>query len=481
MHYVVATTRLCWIFASLFTLGAVQAEGERNGDANCVAEQDASCTTCSDGTDLQRRIRKAVNPVDGSLTTTGERLRGSIDNVVSLEECQWLVDSLPLHVFVDGAGYENSNVNAVDGAPVAYAGLDLIRLASLFPTSDAYERFLHLRERVRARTEQALGLCPGTLKVHFTHVAQKTMDGQHRPHADNCVHTFAPSKMSTNADSNTAASLIAVCDDSQAHPYPQRVAASILYLNDPNEYGGGAFYFANRTHANGVPERVVPPKVGRLAFFTGGTESLHAAFPVHQVAAELDHTSASSSKTPVRRITLALWYVSEEKRSEKVPSWKAADTSETMDDTQPDSDATRLMTFPIQPLSLLRRHELRQAVGRHMVHAASSQLWQINQALDDATTSSGLSLYAIFHDHTAMLTVQLYEKLIAVDRYTDEAKGASLKYMLQESLLLHTLLDALEASVVGTNENDGTDRLVSLLHGTCIHEAREGLPARQSR
>ena len=71
--------------------------------------------------------------------------------------------------FVAASGYDDKGNNR-DGraynAPNAYAGLGLRELCT--SNEDRYTKLLEIRERVRATTEQSLGLRPGTLLIDFT-------------------------------------------------------------------------------------------------------------------------------------------------------------------------------------------------------------------------------------------------------------------------------------------------------------------------
>ena len=68
------------------------------------------------------------------------------------------------------SGYDDKGNNNRDGraynAPNAYAGLSLRELCT--SNEDRYTKLLEIRERVRATTEQSLGLLPGTLLIDFT-------------------------------------------------------------------------------------------------------------------------------------------------------------------------------------------------------------------------------------------------------------------------------------------------------------------------
>jgi hypothetical protein len=53
------------------------------------------------------------------------------------------------------------------------------------------------------------------------------------------------------------------------------------------------------------------------------------------------------------------------------------------------------------------------------------------------------TLHALFKDHSAMFSISFGSPKIVFERHTDANKRASLQYMLQESVLLHGVLDEL--------------------------------------
>ena len=201
---------------------AVSSSSASSEDSSCPSSSETtSCPSssllCGTAQDLQYRVAHAIDTTttvssnnnadndDDWLTEMGKSLRVVTDEVLTPDECRWIQRVLPPVLFVQGDGYSSSSSSTGDkappplyGAPTAYAGLGLQRLAKisamLYDTTTAtgkgdddderhdtttmYERILEFRERVRQHTERALGLCPGTLHVHFTHISQRSVGGQ---------------------------------------------------------------------------------------------------------------------------------------------------------------------------------------------------------------------------------------------------------------------------------------------------------------
>lgn len=411
----------------------------------------ASCSACSDAKDLKRRVGIALDKTDGvSLTKEGRSLRATVENVLSEEECRFLVEKLPPRVFVDAGGYESTS-NKYNAPRKGYSGIGLEELVKgdtpILPTKDDYERFLEFRERIRAKTEESLKLCPGTLKIDYTHVSQKTKGGTHRPHADNCFHFF----LDTNGESGSGTpSLVATLDQTKKHPYSNRVAASILYLND-NGFEGGEFYWASRSSEEGKPETIVPPKEGRMTVFSSGIESLHGAFPVREG----------------RRLALAMWYVVSDDPEESVPKYGQS-TNE--GETEEEADPNRSLLFEI-PVESIKIGSLRLALGMFLVgrqNTPSRNSWKANQSSENI-------LHMIFGDQTAMISITLKPNAIVVSRHTDGIHPPSLMYQLQESVLLHSVLTEIDTLAFGAE--GGESRLIELKK-SAIGKARSTLPTR---
>jgi len=406
-----------------------------------------SCAVCSDVNDLKRRVALALDETDGvSLTEEGRSLRATVEGVLSEQECRFLVEKLPPQAFKDAGGYESTS-NKYNANRKGYSGVGLEELAKgdnpILPTKGDYERFLEFRERVRAKTEESLNLCPGTLKIDYTHVSQKTQGGSHRPHADNCFHYFR----------DTSNEMAATLDPTKKHPYSNRIAASILYLNDIG-FEGGEFYWASRSSEEGIPETIVSPKEGRMTVFTSGIENLHGALPVKE---EGDHSTS-------RRLALAMWYVASEDPEETVPEYGQ------IDETKEEADPNRALLFEI-PVESIKIGSLRLALGLYLVgkqNTPSKNSWRANQ-------SSESTLHMIFGDQSAMISITLKPKAIVVSRHTNGIRPPSLVYQLQESVLLHGILTELETLTFG--EDGGEIRLIELEKAD-IDKARSTLPTR---
>ncbi len=116
---------------------------------------------------------------------------------------------------------------------------------------------------------------------------------------------------------------------------------------------------------------------------------------------------------------------------------------------------------------------LRFALGLFLIGQQGTPVkgsWKANQA-DDGV----LDMYYV--DNTAMFSVVMSETSISVDRYGLEP---SLQYQLQESLVLHRLLDEIETLALGGEEEveDENRLLVFSNPESAVSEARKKLPAR---
>jgi hypothetical protein len=80
-----------------------------------------------------------------------------------------------------------------------------------------------------------------------------------------------------------------------------------------------------------------------------------------------------------------------------------------------------------------------------------------------------------YQDGTGMLSLELQENSIKAVRYGEKP---SLQYVLQESVLLHSILDEL-SDVAFEVEAEQKNRLLTLTDDTVIEKARESLPARK--
>ena len=324
---------------------------------------------------------------------------------------------------------------------------------------ERYAAILETRERVRSIVEESLGI--GTLYVDYTTISQKTIGGAHNAHADNCIHLF---------DTETHQ---AECDPEKVHPYPKRVAGSILYLNDQESgnFSGGEFYFADRS--NGEVSHKVPPKVGRLVYFTAGIESLHGALPV--AAAQ---STAASTLAP-RRLALAMWFVMDSGLEEYVPPFgskievQSSGSAKPRAVNDPNDPTAPKHLFDIPMPKSVAGQEILQSLGAYLL-SKSAESWQVNAYNAD-------TLHVVFKDHTAMFSIEVgmalseesvhSDSCIVFERHTDGKRPASLMYMLQESVILHIVLDELSSMLLDGEHAYFTD---------AFEKARITLPAKRA-
>lgn len=124
------------------------------------------------------------------------------------------------------------------------------------------------------------------------------------------------------------------------------------------------------------------------------------------------------------------------------------------------------------PCSSVKLGGCRFALGLFLIGEQGTPVkgtWKANQAND--------GVLDMFHkDNTAMFSVILTENSISVDRYGLEP---SLQYRLQESLVLHRLLDEIKILALEGDEVKDENRLIVLKDpDMVIEKAREKLPAR---
>jgi hypothetical protein len=98
--------------------------------------------------------------------------------------------------------------------------------------------------------------------------------------------------------------------------------------------------------------------------------------------------------------------------------------------------------------------------------------WMVRQGDE----SGNLQIY--YSDGTGMLSIQFQEYAISIQRHGERP---SLQYQLQESLLLHSVLDELSNIAFGVADDDIEidKRLLILQDDNSIDVARSTLPARQ--
>eukprot|EP00536_Pseudo-nitzschia_multiseries_P005365 jgi/Psemu1/12422/gm1.12422_g len=451
----------------------------------------STCDSCSDALDLQRRVSRAIHKDDGvSLTEEGRSLRATLDNVLSEADCKFLVDNLPPGVFVDAGGYESTS-NQYTASRNGYSGIGLTELAvsasadtdandgspsstptrsAIFSSPGDYGNFLEFRERVRAATERALNLCPGTLKIDYTHISQKTAGGTHRPHADNCFHYYRPidnNNGDNNKDGNNGG-VAATVDTTRRHPYSQRVAASILRVLLGEPIVGGRDSRNDRRSQDRPDDRLYERhrKPARSPATSGNNGDDN----------DNDNDSDCGSDTAPRRLALAMWYVTDPAYEEVVPKYGQHDPTTTTGTTsEEDADPNRTVLFEIPTLGSIRVGGLRLALGLYLVgkqNTPSRASWRANQHNDR-------TLHAIFADQTAMVSIVLKDDAIVVGRHTDGIRQPSLRYQLQESVLLHGILDELEALSAEEGEGRTADDRLVRLEQEAIDRARDTLPTKR--
>jgi len=446
---------------------------------NLIIVAAAASSSCNDAADLHRRISEALSPA-GRPTPSLNSLRGHIDNVLSPDDCRFLRDAIAPSQYVTGSGYKDNQYSTSEvGSKSNIAGLELSQLSNPetgFATKQDYERFLKIREKILRETERSLGLCYDSLRIDFTHLTMKGKGGQHAPHADNCFHYFEQGE-----DGHSRPK----CDPHRPHPYSTRVAASIVFINDDRSFGGGEFYWADLE--TGEPAILVRPKQGRMTYFSAGIENLHGALPVEDVKDDradkiCSNESVSDCKTemaPPRRLYIAMWYVDNRQPAEIVPKYRGNGHSvEPSDDlpaaTNDPSAATKVLEIPIKS----RKGGLRVALSFFLLglqNEPSKGSWRFVQQDD-------VPLGMIFKDQSAMFSIGIRDESIVIERHIDRGKRPSLFYQLQESVILHKVLDELHALAFGKGD-DGQDiadddRLLLLQGESAIEEARRKLPAR---
>eukprot|EP00984_Skeletonema_dohrnii_P029659 scaffold20429_cov75-Skeletonema_dohrnii-CCMP3373.AAC.1 len=138
--------------------------------------------------------------------------------------------------------------------------------------------------------------------------------------------------------------------------------------------------------------------------------------------------------------------------------------------TQPQADApipTRLFNIPAKSI---KPGGMRVVLGFSLIglqNTPDQGSWKANQSSDTV-------LDMVFRDNSAMFSITLGDDGISVDRYGTP----SLPYLLQESVILHSVLDEID-SIANEGDAEAQDRLLQLEEeGDAIEEARSTLPAR---
>lgn len=136
---------------------------------------------------------------------------------------------------------------------------------------------------------------------------------------------------------------------------------------------------------------------------------------------------------------------------------------------QPDpSIPTRVFDIPVSSLKL---GGTRFALGLFLIGQQGTPVkgsWKVNPVSDQV-----LDMYYV--DDSAMFSLNLNEKSISIDRYG----SPSLQYLLQESLVLHRLLDEIHTIALGNEEVEEANRLIGFAdEQNAIENARSKLSAR---
>jgi hypothetical protein len=82
-----------------------------------------------------------------------------------------------------------------------------------------------------------------------------------------------------------------------------------------------------------------------------------------------------------------------------------------------------------------------------------------------------------YKDATGMCSIDFTEHSIIVERH---GSSPSLRYQLQESVLLHGLLDELNTLAFGVDDIDEEKRLLRFMDKDALNIARETLPAKKA-
>jgi len=127
-------------------------------------------------------------------------------------------------------------------------------------------------------------------------------------------------------------------------------------------------------------------------------------------------------------------------------------------------------------LSEIKVGGLRFALGLHLMgmqNTPTKGSWKANQSNDGV-----LDLF--YADDSASLAINFDEDLkrIRIERWGTQP---SLQYVLQESLVLHSIIDELDALAFGnTQEIEDKNRLLVLKDNEALEKARAALPARKA-
>lgn len=132
------------------------------------------------------------------------------------------------------------------------------------------------------------------------------------------------------------------------------------------------------------------------------------------------------------------------------------------------STPTQVFSIPVQSI---KPGGLRFALGLHLIglqNTPDKGSWQANQASDTVLDMK-------FRDGSAMFSISLGDEGISVSRYGQP----SLPYLLQESVILHSVLDEIN-SLANEGDIEEENRLLKLQDQDSIEEVRSTLPARKA-
>lgn len=148
---------------------------------------------------------------------------------------------------------------------------------------------------------------------------------------------------------------------------------------------------------------------------------------------------------------------------------KSEEPSSSSSSSQADaSTPTQVFSIPVQSI---KPGGLRFALGLHLIglqNTPDKGSWQANQASDTVLDMK-------FRDGSAMFSISLGDEGISVSRYGQP----SLPYLLQESVILHSVLDEI-SSLAYEGEIEEENRLLKLQDQDSIEEVRSTLPARKA-
>ena len=130
------------------------------------------------------------------------------------------------------------------------------------------------------------------------------------------------------------------------------------------------------------------------------------------------------------------------------------------------SKPTRVLKIPV---ASLKQGGLRFSLGLYLIGLQDGGMWRANEA-----SSTILDMY--YKDNSAMFQIVLKANAINVDRYGQP----SLAYVLQESLVLHSVLDEINKLCNDLDDIKTENRLIQLENADAIEKARATLPARKA-